>query len=750
MALIGTLAINLTANTGRLSGGLNSSAKMVDAWSSRVGRSVDSAFSKLATPGASTAGVSSLSRGLATLANVSHKARTALDFADVGRFVGKASTGVAKLGLAFAGSGGAAVAMRAKVDAVSTTLSTLGAVSRKTRHALLYADAVGFLAKLGAVGGGALARVGSGLFNVAAGAARAVVGVAGVARGFYTAGANAGRFVKSLGGIVAGVVGRDFGKSFISTFEAFQSAGAAGAGLLRVGSGLASIASGALKAGAGVLKFGAGLAKLGISVVVSALSALKATIGGVASAFTSAVGSALKFGAVGGVIGAIVGVKLVRDASNLAESMNKVEVVFGKAGAAVFATADKLQDAFGLSKRAILDGASAFGGFLAGVGYAEKDSASLSIQMTRLAADMSSLRNIPLAEALTKIQAGLAGEAEPLRRFGVDLSDANVEAQALKMGLATAGEELTSSGKVQARIAIITQGLSKDMGDLARTADGPANAMREFWGRVEDLSATFGETLLPVAAAALGGINEAIVALKEAWMANRDVVVQWAATTAESLGLTGGGVGILQKAVGAVADAWQVVKAQATKALSYVAGGLSNALAGLAKFFEGLSYIGGGEWAVGVQRTLEGMSKQLEKGGEDLFKSFREQVKQPLASEGVDAFFDKAAKKIAGARAELAKPIAAKIEPPKGPAVVDEAAKKTKAGSDKAFGGAMLLGSTEAASTVLRSRYGASAKDGVAANTKRTADGVARLAAAQRDTNAILRDRAGGVAILGL
>jgi hypothetical protein len=503
---------------------------------------------------------------------------------------------------------------------------------------------------------------------------------------------------------------------------------------------LGSIASGALRASAGALRFGAGLAKLGLSVVVSALSALKSTVLGVGSAFASAVGSALKFGAVGGILGAVVGVKMVRDAANLEESMNKVSVVFGKSGSVVVATADRMQSAFGLSKTAFLDGASAFGGFFAGAGYAEKDAASLSVRMVKLAADMGSLRNIPVAEALTKIQAGLAGEAEPLRRFGVDLTEANVEAWALKMGLAAVGEELSAGAKVQSRIAIITQGLSKDMGDLARTADSPSNALKEFWGRVEDLSATFGESLLPIAAGALQGINSGLVALKDAWLANRDSVLQWAATAAESMGLTGGGVAILRRGIGALADGWQYVRAQATRAFSYIAGGLSNVTAGLAKFFEGLSYLGGGEWAVGVQRELESMSKSLEQSGKDLFKGFKEQLAAPLASKGVDQFFTDAGKKIADARSQLAN---APAEAVGAPASAAAAKPKAEAARDL-FSGAMVAGSNDAAATILRSKYGSVGKDGTAANTKRTADGIAQLVEVQRQNTRLLSARANG------
>jgi hypothetical protein len=86
--------------------------------------------------------------------------------------------------------------------------------------------------------------------------------------------------------------------------------------------------------------------------------------------------------------------------------------------------------------------------------------------MAMLAADASSFYNVPLDVALEKIRSGLSGEAEPLRAFGVFLSDAAMKAKAAQMGLAGLNGELTEGQKITVRAALIQEQLGTANGDL--------------------------------------------------------------------------------------------------------------------------------------------------------------------------------------------------------------------------------------------------------------------------------------------
>ena len=111
--------------------------------------------------------------------------------------------------------------------------------------------------------------------------------------------------------------------------------------------------------------------------------------------------------------------------------------------------------ATGSSKFESRELAADLGLIIRGMGFTEEATLGMSTQMVELAADMSSAKNVPLAEALDKIRAGLIGESEPLRTMGVLLSEARVKEEAYASGIAATGAELTVQEKVQARMNII-------------------------------------------------------------------------------------------------------------------------------------------------------------------------------------------------------------------------------------------------------------------------------------------------------
>jgi hypothetical protein len=183
-------------------------------------------------------------------------------------------------------------------------------------------------------------------------------------------------------------------------------------------------------------------------------------------------------------------------AADLAETMSKVEQVFGGNSGEVTNFAQSMANAFGLVKKETLDAAANFGLIAQGMGMGRSESAAFSNQFVRLAADASSFYNVPVADALERIRAGLVGESEPLRKFGVNLTAANVEAKALEMGLAGSKAELSDYDKVVARAALITDGLKAASGDLARTFDSLSNAKRKLSGDMENLHTELGAALI--------------------------------------------------------------------------------------------------------------------------------------------------------------------------------------------------------------------------------------------------------------
>jgi hypothetical protein len=199
-------------------------------------------------------------------------------------------------------------------------------------------------------------------------------------------------------------------------------------------------------------------------------------------------------------VGAAAGIAYaVKSASDLNETISKTETVFGKATKTVTDGADEMAKKFGIPKQEFLDAAAGIGLIGKAAGQTKADAAKLAVGMAKLATDAASFYNIGLEEALEKIRSGLVGESEPLRALGVLLSEDAVKAEALKLKLVRANQELTEGVKVMARASLITRGLADATGDLEKTQDGLANRLREVVGRVKNLATQLGQYLLPAA-----------------------------------------------------------------------------------------------------------------------------------------------------------------------------------------------------------------------------------------------------------
>lgn len=199
-------------------------------------------------------------------------------------------------------------------------------------------------------------------------------------------------------------------------------------------------------------------------------------------------------------VAAIAGAKsAIEAASNIGEATSKVNVVFGDAGQAVLDFSKTAASSFGLSQQAVLDAAGVFGTFGKVAGLAGTDLSTFSNDFTALAADLASFNNTTPEEAITALGAGLRGESEPLRRYGVLLDDATLKAKALELGIYDGTGTLTAQQKVLAAQASIIAQTTDAQGDFARTSGGLANQQRILKAQLANVTATIGAKLLPIA-----------------------------------------------------------------------------------------------------------------------------------------------------------------------------------------------------------------------------------------------------------
>lgn len=195
------------------------------------------------------------------------------------------------------------------------------------------------------------------------------------------------------------------------------------------------------------------------------------------------------------------GRKAVMAAVNVEELNSKMAVTFGRNAQDVEEWAQRTGDALGRTATELKLAATDFQ-VLLGRAIDPDQAAEFSKQLAVLVQDLSSFHNVSADIAQTAVFSGLVGETEPLRRFGVVLNEATVQAKALELGLARTKDELSENDKMAARLTLILEQTRDAQGDVARTSYSTANKMREASSATAKLSEKLGALLTPA-------INEA-------------------------------------------------------------------------------------------------------------------------------------------------------------------------------------------------------------------------------------------------
>lgn len=218
----------------------------------------------------------------------------------------------------------------------------------------------------------------------------------------------------------------------------------------------------------------------------------------------------------------------VTAASDANEAANAVNVTYGKAAKGVAKLAKQSARAMGLSGTEFSALAVRFSSFTDTVAGPGGDSVKVLDKLTTRAADFASVMNIDVAQAAEVFQSGLSGETEPLKRYGIDLSDAAVQAYALSKGIKQGNEKLTEAQKIQARYGLLMEKTQKTQGDFKNTSTGMANAQRILNAEWTNSKAKLGTALLPSLGMATSKLSAIVPVLTTALVPAFQQLGKWA------------------------------------------------------------------------------------------------------------------------------------------------------------------------------------------------------------------------------
>lgn len=222
-------------------------------------------------------------------------------------------------------------------------------------------------------------------------------------------------------------------------------------------------------------------------------------------------------------------------ASEAEEIGSKFEAVFGEEAPAAEREILRLNATLGRSVVRLKQYAASLQDTFVPLGFTREASRELSLTLTQLGIDVASFQNAAEPDVLRDFQSALVGNTETVRKYGVVLTAASTEQEALRLGLAETKNEISEQDKVLARLSQILQGTTDAQGDAERTADSFANTVRRLKDEVFDLETAFGvdltESLLS-AADEFGGLEDVITAIEIGF----GTVAEAAEFTIDSLG----------------------------------------------------------------------------------------------------------------------------------------------------------------------------------------------------------------------
>lgn len=257
---------------------------------------------------------------------------------------------------------------------------------------------------------------------------------------------------------------------------------------------------------------------------------------------------------------------VITKSNEFQENMNLFTVAMGNYAESALQYGETVSEVLGIDLSDWIRNQGVFNTLLTGFGDTADRAALMSKNLTQLGYDLSSFFNISVEDSMQKLQSGISGELEPLRRLGYDLSQARLEAVALSLGIDKSVSSMTQAEKAELRYYAIMTQVTTAQGDLARTLEAPANQLRILKAQVEMAGRAIGNIFIPALNAILPYGIAVVQIIRE--IANAIAsLFGFQMTEVDYSGITSAGVG-----AGELADNLDDAAGAAKKLKQYTAG----------------------------------------------------------------------------------------------------------------------------------------------------------------------------------
>lgn len=256
----------------------------------------------------------------------------------------------------------------------------------------------------------------------------------------------------------------------------------------------------------------------------------------------------------------------VTESNKYQEDLNLFTVALGQYADEAKEYAEYVSDIMGIDPAQWLRNQGIFNTLLTGFGDTAERAQLMSRNLTQLGYDLSSYANIPIEDAMQKLQSGISGELEPLRRLGYDLSQAKLQQTALNLGIKESVANMTQAEKAELRYYAIMTQVTTAQGDMARTLEAPANQLRILQAQLTQAARAIGNIFIPALNAILPYAIAVVQVIREIANALANLA-GFKLTEVDYSGVNGAAVG-----AGSLADNLDDAAGAAKKLKQYTAG----------------------------------------------------------------------------------------------------------------------------------------------------------------------------------
>lgn len=310
----------------------------------------------------------------------------------------------------------------------------------------------------------------------------------------------------------------------------------------------------------------------------------------------------------------------VREASHFNEVVQQTTVILGESASEAIHWAETLNASFGLTNSEALESQNNFALLFNEIGVGMEGSVDIAQQLVERIGDLASFKDFPIEQVIQRIQSGLVGETEAVRRLGVILDESVIKQKAYEQGIIATGEALSTQQKFLLRAQQILEQTSEAQGDAARTAETFAGQQRQLRANLADLTEEIGQAFIPVFTQFITALN-AILGPVASLARNfaeldgpiQEIVLGFVALTAAigPLAVAGGRILVILRTIstlgGSAAAASLTKLAASMQATTFAGALLQRSLVGIAS---ALPAIGAGVLALSFMSSFFNNTKQ--------------------------------------------------------------------------------------------------------------------------------------------